>query len=108
MLEYSNEKMRREQLDRTRANPAACGGFTSEEVRFLLGTHPVERAVHDGREVLSGGADLRALGCPERLFLRVLEGRARKIGNKFAEFRAAQRPATADDLDSRIAGSKLF
>jgi hypothetical protein len=60
-------------------------------------------------------ADLRSLGCPEPLFNRILEDRARKLGPRFAEFRDSQNRAahasqTAADagLDERIAASKPF
>lgn len=43
----------------------ACGRFTGREVAELLG----------------GARDMRDLGCPEHICLRVLESRARRAGN---------------------------
>jgi hypothetical protein len=108
MIEYSSGELRRKQLAATAVNAPACGSYTASEVGFLLGAHPLELAVANGRDVLPADCDLRALGCPERIFHRILEQRARKLGNTFTEFRATQRPATADDLDSKIAGAKIF
>jgi hypothetical protein len=52
---------------------------TAEEVRFLLGPHPG----------LEPAADLRALGCPQLIFERMLEKRKNKIAQ--LELRAKSR-----------------
>lgn len=61
--------------------------FTESETRFLRQEH----ATSDGR--LGKIADLRELGCPERIVNRILEQRAKKIG--FVR-EAPERPNAAD------------
>jgi hypothetical protein len=82
--------------------------FSESEVRFLLGVHALETA--SGTRFIKEGQDLAQLGCPERIFQRVLEDRARRLGSKFTQFRAAQGhgSAPAVDLDQSIEASKLF
>lgn len=86
--------------------------FTPEEMRFLMQPRVVENAARGGKEPLNKIVDMRELGCPEPIFERTLERRAKKLGRVFAEFRArraAPAPlAPAPDLDARIAGGKLF
>lgn len=75
--------------------------FTENEVRFLARAH--------GRLVPI--ADIRQLGCPEAIFNRILEDRARKLGNVFTEFRAGIKStatATEANLAAEIAANKLF
>ena len=83
--------------------------FTEAEVKFLLKSHRIENAAGQARE-LRASTNLSELGCPRSVFDRVLEDRARRLGGKFAEFRAMSmaRPAPADDLDARVQGSSLF
>ena len=91
--------------------------FSEKEIRFLLGSPTVEMY---GGEVVGGHfEDMRAKGCPEHIFNRVLESRARKAGSKFIEFRKRNNPgastkefetarATGGSLESEITASKLF
>ena len=75
--------------------------FTENEVRFLSNAH--------GR--LQPIVDVRKLGCPESVFNRILEDRAKKLGNTFTEFRATHsQPSTAEEtsLAAEIAANKLF
>jgi hypothetical protein len=78
--------------------------FSEDEIRFLLKPHTVETAarVRD----MSPAVDLRALGCPARLFEEILEDRAKKLGAKFTEFH--NQGTRQDDLHDRIQSSKLF
>ncbi|MFZ0820036.1 MAG: hypothetical protein WAM91_08190 [Candidatus Acidiferrales bacterium] len=84
--------------------------FSPEEIRFLLAGH-VERAATTARPILREAVDLREIGCPDVIFNSVLEQRARKLGRKFVEFRAAH-SATAIPgelaLEDRISAAKLF
>ena len=87
--------------------------FTQQEVAFLLKPHKLETADRNGQRTISAALDLRTLGCPQVIFTRVLEDRARKLGSKFVEFRNQQYaelapsvPAT--DLDVQIAASRPF
>lgn len=99
--------------------------FSEPEIRFLLGAHTVERAVGNAINVKHFLSpilnDPRDIGMPEHMFDRILEDRADRLGNKFAEFRAHQRGASApggyhltktkDDADSlaaQIESTKLF
>lgn len=76
--------------------------FTENEVRFLSLNH--------GR--LSPIFDVRTLGCSESIFFKILEDRARKLGNEFTEFRNSNNKPTetASDtnLAAEIAANKLF
>lgn len=81
--------------------------FTDNEVRFLLAAHAVEHAAGTTRP-LGAAVDLREIGCPEPIFNRLLEERARRLGNKFIEFRAAHNVTSGDALFTLIASSKLF
>jgi len=82
--------------------------FTENEVRFILGIHEIETATCI-RTVLGPANDLRSLGCPTRIFERILEQRAKKLGNKFAEFRAANPISTGTTTPALQAESeKLF
>lgn len=84
--------------------------FTEAEVRFLLSEHPIETATGCGPRRLPPAADLRELGCPEPIFARVLDSRARRLGRRFSEFRAAHAtPSTSGlTLEDRITATKLF
>jgi len=87
--------------------------FTEQEIKFLIRPHKVETADRGGSRVLVAAQDLRALGCPANIFNRVLEGRARKLGTKFAEFRKQQHSdqpqgTAASDLEAQIAAEKLW
>jgi hypothetical protein len=79
--------------------------FSEAEIRFLLQSHRLENATVS--RSLATAVDLRSLGCPERIFNRVLEDRARRLGAKFTEFRS-QPKAPETDLDSRVQAAKLF
>ncbi len=86
--------------------------FTELEVRFLIGEHHTPGGE---REVLRGIVDTRKLGCPEHLFFKVLEQRARKLGKSFAEFRAQVAAPHCpncsprqDGLASQVQAVKLF
>lgn len=50
-----------------------------------------------------GIVDLRKLGCPEHIYRRVLETRAKKLGSTMRETAVAQ-----DALATEVEGSKLF
>ena len=86
--------------------------FSEQEIKFLIQPHRIETADRNGKHAISAAVDLRTLGCPTPIFNRVLESRAKKLGNKFQEFRNQQRldqttvPAT--DLDVQIAASRPF
>jgi len=78
--------------------------FTETEIRFLSGgfDRPEERC--EGWTPIPDGM-------PERMRLRALEHRAKRLGKKFAEFRDRSRAAMAEVTDSlaqRIAASRLF
>jgi hypothetical protein len=87
--------------------------FTEKEIQFLIGRHKVETA-DKGRQRALGApmSDLREIGCPDKIFNRMLEDRAWKLGPLWFEFRNRQRAlqaaAPADDLASRVEASKLF
>ena len=72
--------------------------FNEVEVRFLRGEH----AMAGLRPI----RDLRELGCPARIFEKILDQRARKLG-PLDTLRVNAAPAT-DDLDQRISASKLW
>ena len=75
--------------------------FTENEVRFLSNAHPRLQPI----------IDMRKLGCPESVFNRILDDRAKKLGNAFTEFRASHNePPTAEEanLAAEIAANKLF
>jgi hypothetical protein len=87
--------------------------FTEREIKFLIQPHKMETADRGGSRTLFAAHDLRELGCPASIFNRVLEGRARKLGPKFAEFRKQQyreqpQGTPASDLDAQIAAAKLW
>jgi hypothetical protein len=87
--------------------------FTEREIKFLIQPHKMETADRGGSRTLSAAHDLRELGCPTSIFNRVLEGRARKLGAKFAEFRNQQhieqsQGAHATDLEAQIAAARLW
>ena len=52
--------------------------------------------------------DLRELGCPARIFNRIVEFRERKLGKAFAEFRAANKPAADVNVATQIDAMKLW
>jgi hypothetical protein len=86
--------------------------FTEAEVRFLIGEH---YAPGGQREVLRPITDTRKLGCPEPLFFKVLEQRAKKLGKSLAEFRAQMGAAPRcpncspqGDLAGQVQGTRLF
>jgi len=75
----------------------AAGKFSETEVRTILSAHP--------KHGLKGARDLRLLGCPEWLFIRMLEKRAAKIGLKVENRVAA--PAFATDEDRRARAAEV-
>jgi hypothetical protein len=91
--------------------------FTETEIRFLLGAPSVENY---GGDVVSGHfEDMRKKGCPEHLFNRVVEDRARRLkGKRLQEFRNLTSGATVptvqatpqaeQKLVSQIEAEKLF
>jgi len=64
--------------------------FSESEIRFLIQSHPIETATGRREVLLTPAVDLRTIGCPAHIFEAVLECRARKLGNKFVEFRSQQ------------------
>jgi hypothetical protein len=77
--------------------------FTNSEYRFLA-------QEHGRRGWASIGHD-----CPPKILQGILERRAKMLGPEFTAFQEEQRrlaspnaPLAADDLDARVAGSKLF
>jgi hypothetical protein len=70
MIEYANSIRRLEHAVPT-TEVRAAGNYSVEEVRIIL-------AEHSGR--LKAARDLRGLGCPESLFVKLLERRAAMIG----------------------------
>jgi len=78
--------------------------FEEREIRFLRQEFATQR--------LRPIRDLRELGCPARIFERVLEDRARKLGPEFAKFRAEDSLTTTAplqaDLAARVESAKLF
>ena len=91
--------------------------FTQEEVRFLLEPRRIEYAnkmVYELRQAV----DTRDLGCPEHIFFRVLEDRAKRMGTKFWEFRKAHQPQetrsfsavehSKENLLLHVESSKIF
>ncbi len=79
--------------------------FTESEIRFLTQLH-IETA--DRERTLQPCRDLRELGCPARIFNRILEFRERKLGKAFAEFRAANKPAADVNVATQIDAMKLW
>jgi len=77
--------------------------FTESEVRFLLQSFPAESAT--GNRPLKPAVDMRNIGCPDAVFARILESRAKQLGRKFTEFRTTAPPS---DLSQRLAAAKLF
>jgi hypothetical protein len=85
--------------------------FTESEVRFLMQPHKAEHAT--GNRELSPVRDLRMMGCPSRIFEKILEDRARKLGRKFVEFRSSNEIAPAPNgeivaIELAVENSKLF
>ena len=78
--------------------------FSEPEMRFLRQENATLK--------LKPMADLRAIGCPQVVFEKILEERARKLGGEWARFRDEHKtPATQSsqpDLDARIAAARLF
>jgi hypothetical protein len=81
--------------------------FSEREIRFLTAHHQLEYAT-TGRRELREIVDMRELGCPDRVFFRVLEDRARKLGPKWAEFRSAGRAPHAHVRPTLPLASDLF
>jgi hypothetical protein len=85
--------------------------YSEAEIKFLIQPHRVETADRGSRP-LEAAADLREIGCPVRIFNRILESREKKLGSRFVEFRNSQRQlptaTPAPDLDAQIQASKLF
>jgi hypothetical protein len=87
--------------------------YTEPEIRFLLQRHRTETADRSSHP-LAEGIDLRQLGCPARLFEKILEQRARKLGPAFAEFRNSQRSISTEaapsaaELTMLLNAEKLF
>lgn len=94
--------------------------FSEKEIAFLT-THHVEtietatlgRTVIRQRRIMEEVRDLRQLGCPQSLFFRVLEQRAKQLGRAWVEFRNSQRsaapvPTGESDLASAVEAAKLF
>lgn len=83
--------------------------YNEAEIKFLMtASHQVENA--SGNRMLRDTVDLRAIGCPERMFNRLLEQRARKAGSRFAEFRSQNQLTvpTVKSLEMELASAKLF
>ena len=84
--------------------------FTNAEVRFLSDGHTVRNR---GWVKIDAGM-LRS--CPKRIMLRILETRARELGQEFEDFREEQRRLANPNeeyrfgggLDAQIAGNGLF
>jgi hypothetical protein len=90
--------------------------FTEEEVRFLSCAYQKEYAT--GQRELRGMIDMRKYGCPDAIFNRILEHRARKLGSRFTEFRTQQNRLREEQsqrltqpeqsLADRVAAAKLW
>ena len=77
--------------------------FTQAELRFLVGHH----------SRLASVENVDFSSCPEPIFQRIMEARAKKLGPVFEAFRKEQAPhvgplPTQPDLNTQIASSKLF
>jgi hypothetical protein len=83
--------------------------FNEKEIRFLMTSQQVENSIGGNRRPAEA-VDLREIGCPPQIFNRILEQRARKLGNKFAEFRAQNQyhSPSQPDLTDRLTAAKLF
>ena len=81
-----------------------------QAVQFFMHGH------HDstGREVLRPMVDMRQLGCPARIFDRIVEHRAQKLGVTATEFRTLMKisdtlaPVVPGSLSDIIASNRLF
>lgn len=95
--------------------------FSEKEIAFLTQHHTetVETAtlghtVIRQRRIMDEARDLRQLGCPQSVFFKVLERRAKQLGRAWVEFRNAQRsaapvpPGEPPDLSSAASAAKLF
>jgi hypothetical protein len=87
--------------------------FTETEVQFLMTQHnTVENSSIGCNRNLTEIRDLRKMGCPADMFNRVLESRARKLGNKFVEFRTQNQYGNQSrsdlDLTDKITAAKFF
>jgi hypothetical protein len=99
--------------------------YSEAEIRFLMRPHRIETSTGRSWE-MHEVVDLRTINCPESIFERVLQDRARRLnaqGGKFTEFRNAHRPTapvpapparqttvtpTPSSLDADLAAAKLF
>jgi hypothetical protein len=85
--------------------------YSESEIRFLSTQCQIETAA--GPRELKALIDVRTLGCPARIFERVLADRERKMQKAFTEFRASNKSASATTsetvlLDLQIEASRLF
>jgi len=74
MIEYSRSEKRSEQLAHTIQNAKPCGRFSAAEVRALSRENATLK--------IGPLADLRQMGCPESVYLKILEDRAKKMNFK--------------------------
>jgi hypothetical protein len=82
--------------------------YSEAEIAFLTQSHRVETADRRSR-TMPFVTDLRQIGCPPHIFNRILEDRARRLGRAFAEWRTRRGESSPqDDLDARVAASKLW
>ena len=88
-VEHSNVFHRGQ--DFSAAEVRSAGRFSANEVREIM--------------TRAGIRDLRQIGCPDRLFEKLLENRAKTIG---FEPRTAPTQAPAPDLADRLQAISLF
>jgi hypothetical protein len=71
--------------------------YTEAEAAFLSEGRPIYET-RGSRTIIVGEfkriVDIRALGCPEALYEKLLDQRAHKIRKEFAEFRSGKPAAT--------------
>jgi hypothetical protein len=83
--------------------------FSDSEIKFLMNGHSESATLN--RE-LKPIRNLRDLGCPSRIFEKILEHRAKKLGRTFLEFRSANAaPAQAsrsNNLQDQLDAIALF
>ena len=89
VVEHSNILFR--DKDTNLAEVRAVGRFSSAEVREIL--------------TRSGCKDVRQLGCPDWIFEKLIEHRAKKLNFNPAPQPA---PAPAPDVAERLAANRLF
>jgi hypothetical protein len=83
--------------------------FSDSEIKFLMNGHSEAATLNRQLKAIQ---DLRTLGCPSRIFEKILEYRAKKLGRTFLEFRSANAaPAQASrssNLQDQIDAIALF